>query len=314
MRKHSNIPFSFIFPTIDKYVREDDTVVTSIAKSKDYVNIPQLMMTHGPGLISALRMRLPILPRMIGCVRESRRSASSIVENPRIGKIHISPDEFRQLEELIYSYGIGMIGYTDVPRDLIFRDHKILYGKAIVLAMEMSPERMDTAPSKTALKEVFRSYYGLGKAVNLIADFMRQNGFNAMPAPAVGGDVSYVPLAERAGLGAIGRHGLLITSQFYGPSLRLAAIYTDIENLPYSDPADNEHLWIHDFCATCGKCIVSCPGNAIYPEPNAANRCINQTKCAIPFARQYGCSLCIKNCTFFNSNAYQKLKSKYTAT
>lgn len=301
----------FQFPSIDKYITEDDCVVESTPRSKEYVNIPHLMMTHGPGLLAAIKMRLPILPKMIGCMRESKQSASSITKNPKLGKTQISDVELQELEAFIKAQGVDQIGYTHVPADLIFNGHKILYGKAIVIAMAMRSEEMITAPSKRALKEVFRSYYGLGVAVNRIADYMRERGFNVMAAPAVGGDVSYVPLAERAGMGAIGRHGLLITDRPYGVSLRLGALYTDIENMPYAEPEDNKHLWIKEFCKKCGKCIKVCPGEAIYTEMLPNGRCIDQTKCAIPFSRLSGCSLCIKNCTFFDRDAYNKIHDKF---
>lgn len=301
----------FNFPSIDKYIAKDDCVVRSSPRSKEYVNIPQLMATHGPGLLAALKMRLPILPRMIGCMRESKLSAKSITLNPKSGKTQISNREFKELEAFIKTLDIDMIGYTHVPAEYIFKGHTILYGKAIILVMEMRHEEMETAPSKRALKEVFRSYYGLGVAVNRIADYMRERGFNVMAAPAVGGDVSYVPLAEMAGMGVIGRHGLLITDRPYGVSLRLVALFTDIENLPYADPTKNKHLWVKEFCKQCGKCVKVCPSEAIYPEMLPSKRCIDQTKCAIPFSRLNGCSLCIKNCTFFGGEAYHKIHDKF---
>ncbi len=298
----------FKFPSIDKYVTADDVVVTSNANSKEYVNIPKLMMTYGPGLLGALRMRRPILPKMIGCMMESRKSSSSIVRNPNQGKTFITQEERLALEAYIKSFDIDSIGYTTVSPSDIFLNHKILYGNAIVLVMPMRKEAMISAPSKTALKEVFRTYYGLGVTVNKIADYLRSQGFNAMAGPAIGGDASYVPIAQKAGLGVIGRHGLLITDKDYGPSLRIAMIYTDIENLPVA--TENKHLWVREFCKQCGKCVRSCPANAIYNETTPSGRAINQTLCAVPFANNFGCSVCIKSCIFF-SHDYEKIKANF---
>lgn len=298
----------FKFPSIDKYLKPDDIVIRSNQNSKDYINIPKLMSEYGLGLVGSLKMRAPILHKMIGCMWESKISSSSIVKNPKQNKRIISLSDFIKLEDYIKSFGIDIIGYTKVPSDFIFKGHKILYGNAIVLIMEMKKNEIMTAPSKKALKEVFRTYYDLGVAVNKIAEFLRKQGFNAMAGPAVGGDVNYVPLAEKAGLGAMGKHGLLISEKSYGASLRIAAVYTDIENLPFA--TENKHLWIKDFCKTCGKCVRNCPAKAIYEKSLPTGRCIDQTKCAVPFANDLGCSVCIKSCTFFN-NDYEKIKKSF---
>ncbi len=298
----------FKFPSIDKYIREDDIVIEGNEESKEYVNIPQLMGQQGLSVLQTLKMRAPILHKMVGCIIQSRKSSSSITKNPNLNKTIISENELKDLEIYIKTLEIDMIGYAKVPSELVFKNHKILYGNAIVIIMEMKSSEMETAPSKKALKEVFRTYSDLGLTVNKIADYLRKKGFNAMAGPAIGGDASYVPIAEQAGLGVIGKHGLLITDKSFGPSMRIATIYTDIENLPMQE--ENPHLWIKDFCNKCKKCVRGCPGKAIYEETLESGRAIDQNKCALPFARDYGCSLCIKNCTFFNKDYYE-IKEKF---
>lgn len=296
---------------IDKYISDKDVVVCSSENSKSGTSIFTLMGEAGPGFLGLLRKRAPVFHRMIGCALASRKSRCSVADNPRVGKTSISAAELSALEEYIRSLGVAQIGYAKVPRELIFSGHKILYGNAVVITMPMQTERLVTAPSKNALGEIFRTYHMLGLTVNRVADYLRFRGFNAMAAPAIGGDVSYVPLAERAGLGAMGRHGLLITERPYGPSLRIAAIYTDIENLPFA--SKNEHLWIKDFCKLCGKCIKACPAEAIFSEISPEGRCIDQSRCAEPFANHYGCTVCIKSCTFFDSEGrYEALKGRFT--
>ena len=135
-----------------------------------------------------------------------------------------------------------------------------------------------------------------------------------MAAPAIGGAVSYVPLAQKAGLGVIGKHGLLISDKDYGPSLRLAAVFTDIENLPFCEK--NPHMWVKDFCNSCNKCVRACPAGAIYENSIAVNgnqntrQCIDNSKCATPFANDYGCTVCVKSCTFYNGD-YIKIKNAF---
>jgi hypothetical protein len=87
--------------------------------------------------------------------------------------------------------------------------------------------------------------YEVGVIVNKVADFLRQRRFNAHTGPAVGGHVNHIPVAIDAGLGISGKNGLLIT-RHSGPRVRLVAVYTDIENLPFAQ--ENLHGWLRDYC------------------------------------------------------------------
>ena len=69
-----------------------------------------------------------------------------------------------------------------------------------------------------------------------------------------------VALAVDAGLGELGRFGLLITKE-YGPRVRLCKVFTDLPLAP-DPPAD---LGVRGFCEECKKCAQACPSRAI-PE------------------------------------------------
>lgn len=68
-------------------------------------------------------------------------------------------------------------------------------------------------------------------------------------APNVYIDVPHA--AELAGLGRVGKHGLLITPQF-GPLQRLSLILTDAE-------IEGDPLIEEDFCKNCNACTEACP-------------------------------------------------------
>lgn len=68
------------------------------------------------------------------------------------------------------------------------------------------------------------------------------------------------PLVARdAGLGEIGRMGLLMTPRL-GPRVRIAVVTTDLELVP--DPPTRDAA-IVDFCTICCKCADNCPVRAI---------------------------------------------------
>jgi epoxyqueuosine reductase QueG len=178
----------------------------------------------------------------------------------------------------------------------------------------MGREKIRQAPSLPSYIEIWRTYYEVGVIVNKVADFLRQRGFNAHAGPAVGGDVNYIPVAIEAGLGISGKNGLLIT-RHSGPRVRLAAVYTDIENLPIAQ--ENPHGWVRDYCETCNICVQKCPADAIYPMtktlPDGGPAFIDYTKCALPFSNDNGCTLCIKHCPF-SSVSYDTLKTRFNTT
>jgi epoxyqueuosine reductase len=68
------------------------------------------------------------------------------------------------------------------------------------------------------------------------------------------GELIDVAVAQRAGLGFIGKNGLLITEEF-GSWVYLGEIITNIEFEP-DEPIENE-------CGDCTRCIDSCPTQAL---------------------------------------------------
>lgn len=179
----------------------------------------------------------------------------------------------------------------------------------MMLTMEMKKEIIDTNPSLAASKEIFRTYETLGVAVNKIATFLRERGYDCHPSPAIGGDINTVPTAQDANLGFVGKNGILITPE-YGPCVRLAAVFIDADNLPFAQK--NDHKWIASFCETCNRCVKACPAGAIYETPkklpDGTFVYIDLHKCAPPFSE--GCSKCISACVFTGGN-YHKIKNAY---
>ncbi len=249
------------------------------------------------------------LPHFVGSIKGVQK-ALKLSEKIDSGKDEIDDVFLQQFERYAKSIGISSIGYTEVPRDYIFNNCAILYPYAIVLSMEMDKVQLNNAPSKETGTMVFRTYNNLGNAVIKLSNYLKQNYYNAQPSHPLGGQALYPALAELAGIGFHGYHGLIITPE-HGPRVRLAAIFTDIKNLPVNQT--NTHKWIEDYCEKCKKCLRDCPSDAIHqPKKLSLNRikCIETEKCFLYFAENEGCSVCLKVCPF-NKVGYSKIYSNY---
>ena len=297
-------------PSIHWYEDTNISYILPSINSHEGLCVPQLIADYGN-----IFSKVTSLPRvgkyLVGSLRELKKSYKGVNVQPKMVSKEISSLQLSELKEYIHTLGVDDIGFTTVSPSDIFSNQKIVYQNAIVVLIQMDHDIIKKAPSKQSEREIFRTYYTLNVAVNKIKKYLNEHNFHAEAGPALGGEVNYPVLAQRAGLGAIGKHGLLITPN-YGPTVRLAAVYTDIENLPIAN--SNDHLWVKDFCNDCNACVRSCPSQAIYRDTlileDSSETHINYQKCAVPFSKNHGCSICINSCTFFHS-PYNKIKDSY---
>jgi epoxyqueuosine reductase len=171
--------------------------------------------------------------------------------------------------------------------------------------------RMDYLPPDTDIPKVLQnpalgyiSRYALGRdyhklirkrlsaLAGKISFHVNTSGYRAFADSA---PVLEKPLAEKAGLGWIGKHTNLINRQA-GSWFFLGEIYTNLP-LPIDEPVKNH-------CGTCSACIDVCPTQAIVgPYQLDARRCISyltiELRDAIPVEfrsmignRIYGCDDC----------------------
>ncbi len=247
-------------------------------------------------------------PQMIGSILNIRKSIYDLDENPSLGKKQIDAQTLVELRAFAKSVGADEIGYCQVPQEWVFKNLAIRYTQAIVLVMEMDKDRMGLAPNPDTAVMVHETYNQLGQVSNKIADWLREQGYAAHAGHPLGGFALYPPMAQATGLGWRGINGLLITPEF-GPRVRLAAVFTEIENFPVYE--GNEHAWVLDFCESCKRCIRDCPPDAFYDEPihheNGLVTVLDNDICFPYFAKNHGCSVCIKVCPF-NQQSYEKIK------
>ena len=137
--------------------------------------------------------------------------------------------------------------------------------RAIAFTVEMDHAMVAAAPQASTVMESALQYHRAAGLAVQAALWIRSLGYRARAH--IDGDYLVVcPLVARdAGLGEIGRMGLLMTPRL-GPRVRLGVVTTDLP-LPVDAPTHDPSVL--DFCAICRKCADACPAGAIPAGPRA---------------------------------------------
>ncbi|NVM36262.1 MAG: hypothetical protein HWN81_11760, partial [Candidatus Lokiarchaeota archaeon] len=97
--------------------------------------------------------------------------------------------------------------------------------KVIVMTVEMDEDAISTAPAQPAAAASAIGYSKMAFIISCLGEFIRDLGYRAIQC---GNDTALsIPLAIDAGLGALGRNGLLLTPEF-GPRVRICKVFTDL--------------------------------------------------------------------------------------
>lgn len=230
----------------------------------------------------------------------------SLIDNPSKPKVIASDDFIKEFEKYARSLGIKAIGYTQITHDLLIEDKFIQYPNTIVLTMEMSKKLIETAPGPETLEMNNAAYEKLGNLTYKLSDFLRKKGYATQVAHPFGSLVNFTPLAQRAGIGYIGKNGLLITPES-GPGQKISSIFVSIANLPVKE--ENEHSWIPEYCEKCGKCIKACPEKALIEKETCCGGKEIGFKQNLCIGCSQGCTYCIEKCPF-EEKGYVHVKNK----
>lgn len=181
---------------------------------------------------------------------------------------------------------------------------EIEHSFAIAFTVEMNHDMVQAAPQASIVLESAKQYLNAGNIAIRIAEMIRGMGYNAR-AHIDGNYQVICPLVARdAGLGEIGRMGLLMTP-LHGPRVRIGVVTTDMELQP--DKYTRRHDVI-DFCLMCKKCAVCCPGQSIpYGDPliiEGIKRWQIDSESCYTFWCKAGtdCGRCMSVCPYSHSN------------
>lgn len=181
---------------------------------------------------------------------------------------------------------------------------------------ESHQSRIQSAPTKLSQPRIARYAWGerdyhdvMGERLKRLTGFVREVGGPGTKALSYvdTGPILERDLAQRAGIGFIGKHTNLISRQL-GNWIFIGEVLTNLELPP--DPPERE------YCGTCHRCLDACPTRAIVaPYQLDARLCISyltiELKGSIPVElrpligdRVFGCDDCLEVCPW---NRFAKL-------
>jgi ferredoxin len=307
----------------DEFIR-NHSVHGSLVKDKFLSmprrNLPKMLNVMRKNIISIMRGREACFSDLNQYLDQMDETGILIDKgHPRMST-YPNQDLWEALRGYAWEKWQVLIGFTEMPEQLIFKGKAVLFKYALVCIQEMAQEKIALAPELEAGEEVLHVYNTLGIAVNDIANWLRKNEhIKCQSNHPLGGLVNTTPLAAKAGMGWQGQNGLLITPQF-GQRQRIAPIFIESKLFEYTD--NQAHTWIEDFCQSCKKCQRACPVQAIYDERKVniqdvpgigqTKTCIDRVKCYPKFNETLGCSICVSVCPFSRGGqSYEKIKKGY---
>ncbi|MHA2363777.1 MAG: 4Fe-4S binding protein [Candidatus Hodarchaeales archaeon] len=233
----------------------------------------------------------------------------------------IDPNESTKwIKKVAKFYGADLVGiapfdtrwiYTENTPDERY-DYQAEFTSAIVLAVEMDLDAINTSPKMPSGMATGLGYSKSAFVRTLLTNFIKNLGYQAIPA---GNQVGLsVPLSINAGLGGYGRTGLLITKK-YGSRVRLAKILTDLP-LIHDQPDYKFIKSVERFCKSCMTCAKKCPSVSVsfdkepsYKTYSKSNNpginkwYVNVDTCYLFWVENSGdCSNCISDCEYNRTN------------
>ena len=166
----------------------------------------------------------------------------------------------KELKNLLISQGANLVGFADLNE----LNSELPFGISVVV--KLSPELINSiqeCPSMFYFEEYHRINNLLDKIVTLGTEYLIKNGFKAFAQTTTSINQSddyrtklpHKTVATKAGLGWIGKCGLLVTNE-YGSGVRISSFLTNAK-LNCGTPVEKS------FCGDCIECVKNCPANAV---------------------------------------------------
>lgn len=211
------------------------------------------------------------------CTASAEASFLTIGNNRAFRTFHAKKDQHSADTNTICEYmhrWLKLLGAHDIGTCKIQPYHRYSkkgysehYGKeppekhtyAVAFIVPMNKRMVDTAPHPPTMTESAHQYANSGIIAIQLAAFISRLGYDATAHIDGAYDMVLPLVAADAGLGTIGRMGVLMHPLF-GPRCRIAVVSTNMPLITDKKYTDKSLL---DFCRMCKKCAVVCPSAAI---------------------------------------------------
>jgi epoxyqueuosine reductase QueG len=166
------------------------------------------------------------------------------------------------LKDFLIAQGAHLVGFADLNG--LGVNNEMPFGVSI--AVKLSSELVNSihnGPNMFYFDEYHRINGLLDKIVTEGTEYIIKKGYKAFAqtttiikyADDFKTNLPHKTVATRAGLGWIGKCGLLVTNE-YGSAVRISSLLTNAK-LDCGNPVEKS------FCGDCSECVKNCPANAI---------------------------------------------------
>jgi epoxyqueuosine reductase len=205
-----------------------------------------------------------------GAFRDSMLNDRDLVRgiDPFVYRFSSATEAAANVSSVARRFGASLVGITRIDQNWLYSLERngcpvLLPDEAdwaIVMAVEMDGELISTSPSLSAAAESGRGYSRMASLAGAVGEYLRLLGYYAR---SCGNDTAIsIPLAVDAGLGIMGRNGLLLTRE-YGPRVRLCKVITDLELVQ----SESEYPDPETVCSDCTLCAEACEADALSRSP-----------------------------------------------
>ena len=243
--------------------------------------------------------------------------------NPKQTPVPDSANMARKIKEIARFFGADVAGIAYLDQAYVYSHRAkadpgtgakfgdpidLPHKYAICLGFESDYEKFLTNNSRISDAE-----YGLGnlhtiQPTFLLAAYIREMGYPARAHYYGRGEVNPIPLAVNAGLGELGRHGMLIHED-YGSRLHLAVVTTDLP-MDVDQPVD---IGVEEVCKYCKKCARTCPSHSITFGGKEVHNGVERYRINVDSCYKYrlasrgqwsNCVMCVTSCCYNKPKAW----------
>ncbi len=195
-----------------------------------------------------------------------------------------------RIEAAAKEAGAAKVGFANISglKGLQVGDDTVFaYNSAVTVMVEIPIEAVKQSlesPSEEMRAAYKQCNMKLKKAEEKVVETLKSAGYEARlidPSERVNkemllGAISHKAVARLAGMGWIGKNGLIITED-YGPRLRMGTVLTNL-------PIENNPQPLKNGCGSCTACIDNCPmkvlkGPTFTDHPESRESVIDWAKC-----------------------------------